>query len=342
MLLPLLFLFNIMSVQTWGQLNKSQIDSTLIEERVSEMIQEHDDDPDAHLDNGQALTSHRAAEIIDHRAYSIVEDKIATGEISSRCITSNQIVGKDIRTVANVGVSADGVKLTSQGLEMWQSGTRKVNIPASGSPEFYGVVTASEFRMSYDFYTTDFRTVDDFNIYGTGSIDNYFRAKGCASGSNNGDLKAMQLYDSDSSFFDSDNYSFIMELEAEIFADSSKEIWFGINVDGVGFANLGDPDSGIAFRVANGKLYGAYAQQNTDPVFFELYSAFPTGFHTFKIVFLPGQNIKWYVDDVLKYTRSVSLPNIYASYPFGVGCKKISGASNTALVMRNLILQRIP
>lgn len=60
----------------WGTLAKAVNDPTLIDEAIATAVQAHDDDPDAHLEVGQALTTHRAAEIIDHLAESIVNDKL--------------------------------------------------------------------------------------------------------------------------------------------------------------------------------------------------------------------------------------------------------------------------
>ncbi len=67
-----------MSIDSWGVLPKSQTDNETIEGAITRLIQAHDDDPTSHLDPGQSLQSHRASEIIDHEAYSIVSDKLAT------------------------------------------------------------------------------------------------------------------------------------------------------------------------------------------------------------------------------------------------------------------------
>lgn len=71
-----------MSLPVWGSLQKAQDDSETIEEAIERIVQEHDDDANAHLDTGQSLKSHKASEIIDHLALSIVQDKIGDGEIS--------------------------------------------------------------------------------------------------------------------------------------------------------------------------------------------------------------------------------------------------------------------
>jgi len=65
-----------MAIPTWGMLEKSQTDPEKIEEAIDLIVGEHNDDEEAHLGSGQSLQSHKAAEIIDHVAQSIVEDKL--------------------------------------------------------------------------------------------------------------------------------------------------------------------------------------------------------------------------------------------------------------------------
>lgn len=60
----------------WGSLDRAVNDSTKIEQAITTAVSAHNDNPDAHLEAGQALESHRAALIIDHRAESVVNDKI--------------------------------------------------------------------------------------------------------------------------------------------------------------------------------------------------------------------------------------------------------------------------
>jgi len=64
-----------MSVETWGQLDKSQSDSEKVEGAIARLIAEHEADPDSHLGSGESLEAHRASEIIDHTAGSVVADK---------------------------------------------------------------------------------------------------------------------------------------------------------------------------------------------------------------------------------------------------------------------------
>ncbi len=66
-----------MSLDFWGTIPKSQTDSEQVEGAIQRLIDAHNADPDAHLGAGQSLQSHKASDIIDHQASSIVADKIA-------------------------------------------------------------------------------------------------------------------------------------------------------------------------------------------------------------------------------------------------------------------------
>jgi len=66
-----------MAQQTWGMLEKSMFDPEKIEEAIARLIAEHNDDETAHLGAGQSLQSHKASEIIDHLAGSIIADKFS-------------------------------------------------------------------------------------------------------------------------------------------------------------------------------------------------------------------------------------------------------------------------
>lgn len=60
----------------WENLSKNLNDNQLISEAIGEAIIAHNNDPTAHLGDGQALEAHRHDDIIDHLAESIVNDKI--------------------------------------------------------------------------------------------------------------------------------------------------------------------------------------------------------------------------------------------------------------------------
>lgn len=65
-----------MSIPLWGQLQKAQDDSETIEEAIARMILEHEEDPEAHLGEGESLEMHKTEDTVDHPRGSILPDKI--------------------------------------------------------------------------------------------------------------------------------------------------------------------------------------------------------------------------------------------------------------------------
>ena len=65
-----------MSNPVWGVLEKALDDPQTILEAVDAKIAAHEADEEAHLGAGESLQSHRASEIIDHAAASVLADKI--------------------------------------------------------------------------------------------------------------------------------------------------------------------------------------------------------------------------------------------------------------------------
>lgn len=60
----------------WGNLPRSLVDNTKVDEAISEAIDAHNDDSAAHLADNQAIEVHRQNEVIDHPAESVVNDKL--------------------------------------------------------------------------------------------------------------------------------------------------------------------------------------------------------------------------------------------------------------------------
>jgi hypothetical protein len=78
-----------MSTQNWGLLPKSQVDDETVEEAISRLILAHAQDPESHLGAGESLQSHKASEIIDHLAESIVNDKLADFSVDYQKLVGN-------------------------------------------------------------------------------------------------------------------------------------------------------------------------------------------------------------------------------------------------------------
>lgn len=78
-------------MSTWGLLDKSLVDAEKIEEAIDRIVDVHNEEESAHLGAGQALQSHKAAEIIDHAALSIINDKIANGIIQQSKLSATEL-----------------------------------------------------------------------------------------------------------------------------------------------------------------------------------------------------------------------------------------------------------
>src|SRR5574343_697483 len=61
----------------WGLLGKAQDNPQTIEERIAEMISQHEEDPEAHMGAGESIENHRINEVVDHPAFSVFTDKLA-------------------------------------------------------------------------------------------------------------------------------------------------------------------------------------------------------------------------------------------------------------------------
>jgi len=70
-----------MAIDVWGLLAKSLVDGETIEEAIARLIAAHEADESAHLGTGESLQSHKASEIIDHLAASIISDKLADDSV---------------------------------------------------------------------------------------------------------------------------------------------------------------------------------------------------------------------------------------------------------------------
>ena len=79
----LILIFIFMALPVWGALQKALDDNQTILQAIAELITAHEADEEAHLGEGESLQSHRAEEIIDHLAASIIADKYADQSIGT-------------------------------------------------------------------------------------------------------------------------------------------------------------------------------------------------------------------------------------------------------------------
>ena len=122
-----------MGVPNWGLLTKSQVDNETIEQAIARLILAHEEDETSHLDTGESLQSHKASEIIDHLAASIIEDKIGARQITPAKLYFDKYYlqlhfeSLDAWDISAVGTGAEAY-LESVGLAVLKTGDASGNI----------------------------------------------------------------------------------------------------------------------------------------------------------------------------------------------------------------------
>lgn len=126
-------------MEVWGDKPKSAVDPTTIDEQIASDIQDHLDDPDAHIEIGQSLQSHKASEIIDHIARSVVRDKLGFDRFTiddhfSTIDAWQKSAGAYLDTLAQASLTTTGVLNNVQYMyaipaDSMQDGARPQNSP---------------------------------------------------------------------------------------------------------------------------------------------------------------------------------------------------------------------
>lgn len=297
-----------MPSQNWGDLTKSQVDDELVEEAITRLVEVHNNNEEAHLAVGQSLQSHKAFEIIDHLAGSIVEDKIGDGEISSRCITTDQIIGKDFRTASDVGVGADGVKMIPAGIEMWQGGVQKVGIPISGNAFFRGDVEIDRLIINGQNTLVSWQSLDAFTLTG-GSAEvgpgSLFLA---GSSVDHSELLLLANFGGDSDIVFTVYTIFqlpIYGVHAGVGANELEVMW------GVGDRGAAGDGGYICFYEHNGVMKGRVVKYYGDtPIQCDIAGSNFGGFKNYRIEILNSYTVNFYINSELVGTISTDISSM--------------------------------
>lgn len=297
----------IMAVTIWGLLSKSQVDNEKIEEAIARLIAAHEVDESAHLEAGESLQSHKAAEVIDHAVQSIIEDKIKDGEITGPKLTNNQIIGKDFRTDEDVGEAVDGVKFNSDGIEMWDGGVKKVNIPKTGDPTFEGTLTVQNLVKKKFVMDTIFESLDGYGTYSQDpSGDVYLSTVGYVviDPGTVANKESLLVWTSEVQLIRPKTDELV--FEAGIFEDDKVNVSFaaGENVD---FAQEYTQSIGFLWNALQQKLFCILRVNNID-YSHEIFGFDPTGHHLYRFEVKPA-SVDYYVDNVLVRQTTAAIPD---------------------------------
>lgn len=226
-----------MAVETWQTLPKNQESAETIEEAMDRKITAHNDDVTAHLGTNQSIEAHRKSEVIDHKAESIVTDKLKSSEfLRQRYVNSY----KDLSGFYQAGV--------------YQSYSDFCSIRASAGANVYSYLAE-----------------DTGNFFGT--------------------------------TFDK-NSSMIVNAIAGQSADCRIDI-------GIGDGSLQTDGQRACFRLEDSKLYiyvGLQEDHATYGTKQEITGINLSLKHYYKVEFIKGDRVNYYVDDVLVGALTTNLP----------------------------------
>lgn len=289
-----------MPVICWGPLAKSASDPTTIPEYISGKILDHNVDPSAHGLDSYALYNHRDTYPVDHPDYSITSEKI----------TSDWIIGKRFETSPNVGPGTAGVKFDPYGIQMYQAGERKVNIPISGSPFFEGDIQA-------DFITFNKKVVMAFGESSDGwnqdeGVSGILSGLAWSSVEGNSDTPGGIWFGGNipGDYYNFDrNPLFQIDWYSDYSDDDLIELLLGAN------RNIFSQFAG--FKWKEGNLYAVHS--NSD----KLIQTFLSGYmaneiHRYKCIMISAEKIDFYIDGVLKATHTEYLPSGNNEWGFSI------------------------
>ena len=112
-----------MPIATWSGLQKSSTDDETIEEAIARLIGDHNSDPTAHRGAGESLDLHKTADVIDHPAYSVLNDKL---ELQSRAYTAIVDIGGH-GDVTDIQSGIDLANLNGGGNVLVRKGTYNIS-----------------------------------------------------------------------------------------------------------------------------------------------------------------------------------------------------------------------
>lgn len=234
-----------MSIENWGNLPKSQIDNETIESAIKRLIQAHCNDVNAHLEEGQSLYSHKASEIIDHLAFSIVSDKIQQGAIKFYQVEDNLRVKYSPPLESIDGWDSNGVNLTLGGFSMYQGNLQNV---------LYYAMTSGIIPLNWEKNFT---------------------------------------------------FSFLCKI-----GDTTNCIAYALAGDVI----YDSEDQGIGFKFINNKVYATHVSMVNDvsqEFLTEINVQNKNSLNLYRVEFIVGQRIEFYVNDLLLATHTTNFPSQY-------------------------------
>lgn len=195
-----------------------------------------------------------------------------------------------------------------------------------------------------DSWFTDFRLIAPFLVINDVTANTKFISQLLQTLSTTGSKGGFATFDEGDFFFDSGSWVVRFDFWTSILNGSNKDILFGVNVAELGFIDPGDGPYGFGFRFpTDGKVYAVW-QDLGDPLSSVEITGINIGFpHKYTAIFTNEEQILFFVDDVLKVTATVGLPNfLLPDSNFGIFMHKVSSGQVARLSAYHLLLTREP
>jgi hypothetical protein len=100
-----MLLLLIIMAEVWGNLAKAQDDPETIEQAIARLVAEHNGEPVAHTEAGQAIALHRENGTLDHPQGAVLADKLSARDVDIS-FNFQSLTG----LTASAGVTADNLK----------------------------------------------------------------------------------------------------------------------------------------------------------------------------------------------------------------------------------------
>lgn len=132
-----------MVLPLWGELQKAQDDTETIEEAIIRIVQDHNNDPTAHLADGQSLEQHKTQEVIDHPLGSILGDKFTNKDFI--LMPSFESLDRYVASIGSGVVSLGSVELLTTATS---NNMRYLVAGGQSSPAVYSPTKRTTFQFS--------------------------------------------------------------------------------------------------------------------------------------------------------------------------------------------------
>lgn len=151
-------------IMNWEHLPKNAVDSETIEQAITRIVQQHNNDNTAHMGTGQSIDVHRKEPVIDHKAGSVLADKETMSEFKFYTTFESLDTWDVVGQVSNAGIL--GCQMYVENGSIDKSSINVTNVTLGNFLNTYKDMmfqTLLNFDMSAGTYQARFGQISNFN-----------------------------------------------------------------------------------------------------------------------------------------------------------------------------------